>query len=115
MKNCQKKQNQKLNEVFHTIGDDFILTNTKSTSVMSSKVLTYPNPTSGEWFLSVENIVEYGHLKLVLTDALGRSIIEKMVGTEGVQIDVSSFSSGVYFWKLENDNKVVGSGRLVRM
>ena len=91
------------------------MTNTKSIPKISPEVVTYPNPTSGEWFLWIKNITEYGDLKLVLTDALGRSIIEKAISNEEVHVDISSFSSGVYFWKLENNGEVVGSGRLVRM
>ena len=103
------------NEVFHTIGDDFVLTNTNFISAIKPEVITYPNPTNGEWFLSIKNVEEYGDLNLVLTDALGRPVIEKAVGDESVRVDISAFSSGVYFWKLETENEVVGSGRLVRM
>ena len=103
------------NEVFHTIGDDFVLTNTNFISTIKPEVITYPNPTSGEWFLSIKNVEDYGDLNLVLTDALGRSVIEKVVGDEGVRVDIFAFSNGVYFWKLETENEVVGSGRLMRM
>ncbi len=104
------------NEVIHTIGENFIvITDVNTISSISPEVEAYPNPTNGEWFLFVKNVEEYGTLNLVLTDALGRSIVEKVVDKEDVHIDISSFSSGVYFWKLENGEGVVGSGRLLRM
>lgn len=104
------------NEVFHTIGEDFVLlTDVTSLDRIQPEVINYPNPTKGQWFLKVNNWTGQERLDLVLTDALGRIITREIVDDDGVNLDVSDYSSGVYFWKLESSRGIESSGRLIRL
>ena len=72
-------------------------------SILLSKPAIYPSPTNG--FLTVD----FGHgavaSAIIITDAFGRTIWKKASSISSKEtIDLTGFSNGIYFVKVENDN-----------
>ncbi|WP_317898674.1 T9SS type A sorting domain-containing protein [Aurantibacillus circumpalustris] len=64
----------------------------------------YPNPSSGKFLIESGNI-----LSIVVSDELGRIILEDHFQKENYQLDLSAYSNGVYILKifLNNEIKIV--------
>ena len=73
-----------------------------------SRLLVYPNPTENLIFLESENSIETS-LKIELLDNNGRSLLVKeldqVYAKETIAIDVSNFSSGIYFLSVTYSDK----------
>ena len=83
--------------------DEFTLTVKGATGIMdisSSEVLIYPNPTQGAFFVKTDYYSD--DLMIYVRDFSGRII--KQVKPEGkeTEINISEFSSGMYFIELNN-------------
>ncbi|MFK7807595.1 MAG: T9SS type A sorting domain-containing protein [Saprospiraceae bacterium] len=104
------------NEVFHTIGEDFlIITDVENVLAPEVEVTTYPNPTSNQWFLDIADNNTFTELQLTLTDATGKVIMEESLTENGLRLEVSHLTSGVYFWTLKTKGEVLENGKLLRM
>jgi hypothetical protein len=69
-------------------------------------MMLYPNPTSGEFTIELNNNAEKN---IEVTDVTGRVIVSTSTVSETVNINLSNLASGVYYVKVqsENANKVV--------
>ncbi len=68
----------------------------------SSKFKVYPNPANNTVTIGVTGIESY---KLIVTDLMGKVVLEKsFFGIENT-VDISALSSGAYFFTLNVDNK----------
>ena len=89
--------NVKIEEILETVAV-VVLGNEEE----NDDIIIAPNPTGG--ILRVENLNQINSLEM--TDAMGRTFIEKNVkGQKSVEIDLSNKTEGVYFLKLKGDKK----------
>ena len=81
-------------------------------SAIDLGAVLYPNPVRSESILKLNTPVTNGTLKLL--DALGREIrtVENINGKE-IKINKQSLTSGMYFYRVSSDNKIVGSGKII--
>ncbi|WP_336070211.1 T9SS type A sorting domain-containing protein [Mesoflavibacter sp. CH_XMU1404-2] len=71
-----------------------------------SEFKIYPNPASTMLNISF-NAPNENNYTLTLTDIQGKVVINQLVTlTESYSLDVSNFSKGVYFLKIENENQL---------
>ncbi len=101
-----------------------ILTNTATTHIVlptsiqeiisSGNLLLYPNPANSSLTIETRTLMASGS-KLIVTDVAGRTLLSKTVEGNSTkhQIDISSFSSGVYFVQLDG-GKGIERGRFVK-
>lgn len=62
----------------------------------------YPNPSAGRFF--VESVVPPGaKVKLLVTDAYGKLVLDEVKESEVQEIDLTEVESGIYFIKLVNE------------
>ncbi len=77
-----------------------VITGIFSTPARESRLLVFPNPAENLLFLESENAIETP-LKISLMDNNGRCLLVKELdrvrANEAIAVDVSNFSSGVYF------------------
>lgn len=76
------------------------------------EILTiYPNPASG-----VCNVhCEYGtDAILQLYDVSGRLMLEKKLTQDGIELDISSYASGIYFVRLYADDRLLAVRKLLK-
>ena len=104
--------------------NDPILTNTATTHIVlptsikeiisSGNLHLYPNPTNSTLTIETRMLIASGG-KLIVTDVAGRMLLTKSLNNNSTkhQIDISSFSSGIYFVQLDG-GKVIERGRFVK-
>ncbi|WP_317898673.1 T9SS type A sorting domain-containing protein [Aurantibacillus circumpalustris] len=61
----------------------------------------YPNPSNSKFFIEAQNI-----LSIVVTDELGKIILEEHFQKENYDLDLSSYSNGVYILKVFQNNEI---------
>ena len=91
--------------------DNINLTNLLTTDVEESKNITisvYPNPSNGQFNFSG---LEKGE-KIEVFDITGKKIYEVNCTSDIQSIDISNRAKGIYFYRVTNENKFVGSGRI---
>jgi hypothetical protein len=101
-----------------------ILTNTATTHIVlptsiqeiisSGNLLLYPNPANSSLTIETRTLISSGS-KLTVTDVAGRTLLAKSLdgNSSKHQIDISSFSSGIYFVQLEG-GQGIERGRFVK-
>jgi hypothetical protein len=72
-----------------------------------------PNPADNKIFVSFSNnILNKSNLKIY--DLLGNLVTEKESnGNDKIEIDTESFSNGIYYLKLEQENKIVSTKKII--
>ncbi|MBK8875495.1 MAG: T9SS type A sorting domain-containing protein [Bacteroidetes bacterium] len=104
--------------------NDPILTNTATTHILlptsiqeiisSGNLLLYPNPANSTLNIETSTLMASGSI-LTVTDVAGRTLLTKSLDGSSTkhQIDISSFSSGIYFVQLDG-GKGIERGRFVK-
>jgi hypothetical protein len=67
----------------------------------------FPNPTTNQAFFDVKTSLSTATSLLLISDNLGKTIVQKRVNNNQqtrVEMDVSAFSSGVYWARLVDEN-----------
>lgn len=73
-------------------------------------VKLYPSPMNNQ--LYVENLSEI--TELAIYDVSGRMVLKQEVNSSSESVDVSKFSSGIYFYSLNREGLKVKAGKLVK-
>ncbi|MBK6640827.1 MAG: T9SS type A sorting domain-containing protein [Bacteroidetes bacterium] len=101
-----------------------ILTNTATTHIVlptsiqeiisSGNLLFYPNPANSSLTIEIRTLMD-SDSKLTITDVAGRMLLSKTLDSNSTkhQIDISSFSSGIYFVQLDGGTGIE-RGRFVK-
>lgn len=75
----------------------------------NSSISIYPNPSNGEFAIyGLQSASE-----LSIYDVLGQKVFSKIVNGKQETVNMSGASSGIYFYKLKNENGTAASGKLV--
>lgn len=72
---------------------------------IAKQIKLYPNPTSGKFTLAAEG-------QIVFYNALGEMILTEKLNNQN-QFDFSTYTKGVYLYRVVTDNKGVYTGRVV--
>jgi uncharacterized repeat protein (TIGR01451 family) len=104
------------NETFHTVGQNFILTATIDPSTSTNfGVKVYPNPFSDKAIFEISD--KEGPLSITtnfsLFDATGRLVRSEKMTNGRLEFDRQNLPVGFYVFKIENNGKTVGSGKLM--
>lgn len=84
----------------------------KETTSIQPQLHVYPNPTSSVLHIELPFSTDILKAQLHLFDITGKEVLTKEISSRSSQIDVSSYSKGIYFYRLENDIEYY-SGKLV--
>lgn len=76
-----------------------LLINTEETSMVQAEV--YPNPSSGQFFVDIDSKT-VGTSRLILKDALGKTVYSTPLIHGKQEIRAQNLSPGVYFYSIEN-------------
>ncbi len=74
-------------------------------------VSVYPNPASNQLFVKLTDAAKKTY-DFILTDASGRTILKTQLHNALEQISLPALSTGMYFFRLENNSVVEGQGKL---
>jgi len=78
---------------------------------VNSKVSIYPNPFSNMINLDIESD-QIQNYKLEIYNSLGVVLVNSSLNAGANKVDMSKLSSGVYFYKVMGNNRIVKSGKL---
>lgn len=103
------------NTTFHTIGENFIeVVSTKSAKEKLATVKVFPNPFSTQTTFEIETEKRYKNLTLTIYNVMGQAV--KTIQSNGdnrMVLDRNGLTSGVYFYKIQSENLVLDSGKLM--
>jgi hypothetical protein len=73
----------------------------------------YPNPSKENSWVQISRETLSGELNFVLRDNLGRELKRVILSDILTRIETANVSSGLYFYSIEDKNKILKSGKLV--
>jgi hypothetical protein len=78
--------------------------------IETNKTVVYPNPTAGKVYINSNQEIN----SIAIVDFLGKQLFSKKVAPNELNIDVSSFKSGIYFIKISSKNGKVVLKKLIK-
>lgn len=104
------------NITWHTVGEDFVEVILLDQSLIFDekiKVTVYPNPFQEMTTIEVKG-KDYGQLILSVFDVTGR-LMKEVTSTQDnrIQLSKGTLKQGVYFYKLNGDNDLINTGKLI--
>ncbi len=81
-------------------------------SLSSDELISiYPNPATDFFTVKTSNKL-YGSY-LVFTNLLGKTVLKKSINNSELTVSTNQFTSGIYFYSLVNDGKIVETKKLI--
>jgi hypothetical protein len=92
-----------------------ILTDLGSNDIGNSagSVSIYPNPFSSSINIVLNDVPQANKLELSLYNLLGKEVLNSLLTKQSTSLQTSNLPSGIYFYKVTGDNKIIQSGRLI--
>ena len=105
------------NTTFHQIGENFIpelVTYLPKSAMQKSSVTVYPNPSSSAInFVINQTSKQSGINYLTVYNTTGDKVLETSANSNKITIEKGSLPAGLYFYKVMNNNGLVGSGKVI--
>lgn len=73
----------------------------------------YPNPFSKNFQVNISNENTSKDMKIKIFDFLGKEVISTPLQSHDTTVSMSGFKSGIYFYKIMSDSKVLKEGKLL--
>jgi len=92
------------------------LTTDISTIVAENKdqVLSfYPNPFSSAATITLKDASNTNKYKLTIYNVLGKAVLNTSITKQTTTLETSQLNSGIYFYKVSNNDKIIQSGKLI--
>lgn len=101
------------NEVLHTVGKDFLqVVSSQQIFEQGVKISVTPNPISEKAVFEITGKeMSDGFLKIF--DLKGKPVFEKRFAGQQVVLQKDDLAGGFYFYKIETDGKIIGTGKFV--
>jgi len=101
------------NTTFHRLGENFVTVGLWQPRVPGAQVIASPNPFSEETLLEVKGLKNTRALRLQVFDFQGNEI--RTMESEGntFRLKKGGWPAGIYFFKITQQGKIVGSGKLI--
>lgn len=81
---------------------------------LSNTVLLYPNPFTDFTTINISKAIQVEEADLFIYDILGKVAMKiSTINEHEFKLERKNLESGVYFYKLENQNKIIASGKLI--
>jgi len=101
------------NTTFHRLGNNFITVGLWQPVVPEARVIAMPNPFSEQTILEVSGLARTTGLRLQVFDLRGNVVREMESDNEFFQLRKGDWPSGIYLFKITQNGRLVGSGKLV--
>ncbi|MBI1224948.1 MAG: T9SS type A sorting domain-containing protein [Bacteroidetes bacterium] len=102
------------NTTFHTVHEPWVqvVSGSVETFGKGMQVKISPNP-MGEWAIIELEDQQPGENTLVIIDGVGREVLRQAFAQNKVMVQRSGLVSGIYFFRIENGDKLTVSGKLI--
>lgn len=102
------------NQTLHTLGRNFIVSSTWQPERPQYRVKVMPNPMGDEARLTVLGLPEqFGDFRLQVFDLQGNAVRDMASATPVFLLKKAELPSGVYFFRVLAEGRLVGSGKVV--
>jgi hypothetical protein len=88
---------------------NFTTVGLKNNSFLSENISVYPNPTNGSLNIEAENAS-----KVQVVSLLGQLVKEEELKIENKKTDISTLQNGVYFLKVFDKDKLIGTTKIIK-
>ena len=79
---------------------------------VNSNVRVYPNPSSEYFTIEINDLI--GECDIIISDLSGRKVFEVHNNiARRVQFNHAGLEKGFYFYYVKNENRIVGSGKII--
>jgi len=95
-----------------TYSSCYVTTGLNEKTEMDPTVTIFPNPMNGFSFLDITGINDYNLISIHLYNLSGKEVLCKN-GEKRIQIYKNDFSSGIYFYSVTFNNKVIKNGKII--
>lgn len=79
---------------------------------LNGEINLYPNPTSGEFIISTENITKDSNIEIY--NSLGQIVLVKQIGQNKTLININDKPAGIYFVKLISKSKLPCFSKIIK-
>jgi len=76
-------------------------------------VTVYPNPFSSSVNFTINGNSQIKNTELLIFNILGKQLVHKLITNQMTTLETSNLPSGIYFYKVNIDNKTIQSGKLI--
>lgn len=76
-------------------------------------VIIYPNPFSISTTIMITDALQNSKCELRIYNILGKEVINKTITKQLTTLETSSLPSGIYFYKMIGNDKIIQSGKLI--
>lgn len=76
-------------------------------------VVLYPNPFVSSVSVQITDASNIENAEIIIYDIVGREILKSRITKQITTLETDSLHSGIYLYKVFNDNKVIQSGKLI--
>jgi hypothetical protein len=80
---------------------------------LNKTISIYPNPFSSSITIDVSNFGINNRTELVIFNALGEQVVNTTITKQSSIIQTNNLTSGIYFYKVLENNKTIQSGKLI--
>ncbi len=101
------------NTTFHSLGQNFVTVGLWQALVPEAKVIAMPNPFQDQTILEVKGLARNTSLRLQVFDLRGNVVREMDSENEFFYLKKGDWPSGIYVFKITQNGKLVGSGKLM--
>ena len=104
------------NTTFHTIGENFVqIVSSVSFKEKLADVKVYPNPFTEQAIFEIETEQAFQNITLTIFDMTGRAIKSMPSnGNNQIILTKDGLIAGIYFYRLEADNQLLDTGKLIK-
>ena len=101
------------NETFHLVDEPWVFVKTGEVFLPKTEVKVYPNPFTESAILEIKTEDKTTEFTCRIFDLNGRLISSQVSENQQIQISKNGMEAGFYFYKMENRNGEIASGKLV--
>ena len=78
-------------------------------SAPSSQVELFPNPAESYCYIKISE----QSARLTLLDFSGRKMLDQVLIQQVTRVNLASLSQGIYWYRIENEKGMIGTGKLI--
>jgi uncharacterized repeat protein (TIGR01451 family) len=102
------------NEIFHTVGKNFITVNAIETFIPNIQLRLFPNPATDIAHIYLDNIQATKSLKLEIFDLSARLVHIQQSDIPQFDVPVAALAKGLYFFRISNEQQNIANGKLLK-
>ncbi|MES2629578.1 MAG: T9SS type A sorting domain-containing protein [Bacteroidota bacterium] len=77
-------------------------------------ISVFPNPVKDKLSITLTDFANGQNIRFAIYNVVGKMVKEEVIVGTSTSVDVSAFSTGIYFYKIHSNGKELSSGKLVK-